>query len=732
MEGGIKRHSEKSAELSEPNASSASARVEAPARAAPKAAGALRRRSRARWSRPSVYNQISGRLFTNVLVAACCGLIFRKVIFVPYPIADGSHPYRADATLGPSIVSEIASLPANKIVEFIFSSPQVVAQLIPTSIVIALTKLLGSPAGWNTAIVLMSKANYDAAHYLAHVVGLRSAQCRLIGLSFATGPTLMAFIGGPTLSLFLAPSIYLIAVSLSQNRLSRIKVILLSALSLMCSDASATIAILVILFLSLERILKNGERSLPRVFVFSLALALLSVLGKTLRATIPVAVYGRQWSDWLFYGLDLRSLWRPLSGSPTEVIAGVLGFDLSEKGLLATPWQHFSPGVVMLLVLIVLRARESRWSPLNRSNEIEESRVAQVRRIENLAFFMFFCTITPLGKSTSILHIFAPSFWLWTGFPILRYTGRILPVVLLLTLVVLLGRASIGDKQWPQRILFTSISLLAAANVVTTHLRVGAITYDELTSIDEPKIGKRDVYVISFNMRAETLKWLPFGFKFAGIVEDLEPELEFAGFDFHRSMLRFFDEGCESLPKAFSFAHWDYLLVEGLAEERERCRGETFQLSQGREIIDLELYERGASQATEELAGFVAELSFKEGLQPFAPFLTRRETAETSQTFVVNRLDDKPEGGGEQTRFAEIRVEGPVLMSTTIDYFCINAKTNALVVAGRMSLGEYMWILPEGCQILRFIGIVDGLEVSISPFLRFTQAEPMTDYAPAL
>lgn len=684
----------------------------------PKAAGARRRSSRARWSKPSVCNQITGRLPSYVLATACCGLIFRKLTFVPYPLADGSHPYRADATLGPSLISELADLPSTDFIAALLSSPQMAVQIVPTSIAVALTRVFGSPAGWNTAIVLMSMANYHAAEKLAHAFFLRKLQSTLVALTFTFSPTLIVFIGGPTLSLLLAPTVHLIREIFARPDSRKLRTGLLICLSLVCSDVSATIAVLTVLFLCFERIVGHPQRhTSTKVVAIAAALASFTLFGASIRKILPATFQDRTWASWLFFGADLRGLWQPLANSPSDRLARLFGYDLATSGFLSTPWQHFSPGIFLVMVLVALRVSRSCWLRGSRNRELDMP-AKQARRLENLALFMFSCLVVPLGGPNNPTHILWPSYWIWTAFPVMRYTGRGLPLVYLVILVVLLGHVARCHRRLMAQVVSTVLVLLAAANVVTTPMRVGAIHYDRILRWGQAEVGRGEIFVVSFNVRAETLKWHPNGSQYVGITEDLRPELEFASYDFHRALDKYFDAGCESIATAFQFEYWDNFLVDAAAGNREKCSGEEIQLKQANEPLDLVLYQRGTSPATKELVGLAAEATTNTALRRFEPFLSLRETEKSTQTFFLN-LFIESSSYDNLLAVAHIHLENSSDKTKASDFFCINAKTRDLITAGRLTAGEHEWIIPEGCQILRFMGLDSDLRVSVDPFLQF-------------
>jgi len=677
---------------------------------------------KSRISRPVINYLIIRQLGVYAVVAAFCGSVFRALTFVPYPIADGSHPHHADATLGPSLISEFAALPTDRLLNTLFSSPQMVAQLVPTTIAITLTMIFGSPAGWNTAIVLMSTANYRAACKLAYVFGLPGVQCKLVGLSFALGPNLVVFIGGPTLSILLAPSIHLVAHMLAGSDRTKIKVFLLVSLSLMCSDVSAALTALTFLYLYINWFFTLAfKNSLNKVTALALVLASLSLVGLMGRALFPTIFMTRQWSDWLFYGVNIQNLWRPIAGSPSDIIARSLGYELADKGSLVTPWQHFSPVLLILVALIAMRLTKTSSRQRHEKQRPETSTTCQLRRLESLAYFIFACSVTPFGDSNSIFQLLSPAYWFWVCFPVMRYTGRTLPVVFLFALVVILIQAERANRSWLKRVAMCSATLLAVGNVVTTHLRVGAINYDSLEGLVESHADHRNIYVTSFELREETLKWLPSGSNFVGVTRDLQEELTFASVDFHRALSDYLDEGCDRLAIALSFDHWDHLLIHGLAEERKNCRGQAVQIRQNHDIIDLEFYERGDVHATETLAGFVAEVRSLTGLVPFEPFVTQRETEDSTQTFVINRLAEKNENADRQI-VARVSLKGQTSGGST-DYLCLNATSRAVVDAGRLPFGNHTWRVPAGCEILRFLSFASGSKVSIDALLEFETEE---------
>ena len=682
----------------------------------------LRRGSRARWSKPSVCNRITGRLLSYVLAAACCGLIFREMIFVPYPLADGSHPYRADATLGPSVISGLTDLPTADVIVALFSSPQMAVQIVPTLITVALTRVFGSPAGWNTAIVLMSMANYHAAEKLARAFFLRKLHCSLIALTFAFSPTLVVFIGGPTLSLLLAPTIHLLREIFARTDSRKWRTGFLICLSLICSDVSATIAVLTLLFLSFERIVGRPQRNFStKVLEITIVLVSITLLGAGLRTILPAAFQDRTWASWLFFGADLRALWLPLANSPGDRMARLFGYNIASSGFLSTPWQHFSPGIFLVIALVAHRVSNSRWFRGFRYRELDMP-TDQSPRAENFALFIFACLVVPFGGPNNPIHVLWPSFWSWTAFPVMRYTGRGLPVVYLFTLVVLLGHFATYQRRLMAQVVTSLLVLLATANVVTTPMRVGAINYDQILRWGQAEVGQGEIYVVSFNVRAETLRWHPNGSQYVGITEHLRPELKFASYDFHRAIQKHFDVGCESVATALQFTYWDNFLVERTAGIRENCRGEEIHLKQADELIELELYRRGSTPATKQLAGLAAEDISQTALRNFVPFVTLRETDESTQTFFLNRFVD-PSGNEELPAVAHIQIKRSHGQLTSSDFICLRSRTGGLIAAGRLTVGEHKWVIPEGCQILRFMGVDSDLRVSVDPFLHFATVD---------
>lgn len=641
---------------------------------------------------------------------------------VPYQVADQSHPFRADATLGPSIIADYARGSWVSFLNLQTSSLAGWSQIIPTSVAVLLTKLLGSPAGWNAAFLFFVATNWLGAFALGRRLHCNLSESGALAAYFSSLPLLFSFVGGPSFDLFLAPLLLFLTLHFEGNLGHQSVLYVVTFVAVMLSNGlGATVALLlVVATTSRNLVLAGAQRGWFGVCKSGvLILLLLSVWIFGLRFLDGEQATFRSFEEFTFYGATPRRLFRPVSGSWEELILpAALNFPF--RGFeFRSAWSLFSIGLAFILgsgVLLIWQIGKRRWS-FGRAVEIHGVH----RRVGLSSLGIFASAVVIRFPDEDWRVAFLPSFWAWLITPFTRYTGRLLPIAILLACIFLIASIPHSSRTL-KRLMVICLVSMSAANLWSLPRMVDFIRYDILDRGELLSSEAGDTLVFSESVRAQTLRWRSDGERFVGPSFGLARESQWAAADLDAAMLEYFAYNCASARDFIELYGFSEVLLELNADARNsahdvfaNCGASFLEVVQGDESVTLaQLSGPPGRLRSDEVAGFVARSAVNESS---SPFLTVLERFELGRTFILNVMAV----GGAGSRFSSVElqvlVDGGDGRSNSVVWLCADAGRRSLVEGGTLSFGLNRLVVPAECFELRVFAAESDLDITVDPIV---------------
>lgn len=316
---------------------------------------------------------------------------------------------------------------------------------------------------------------------------------------------------------------------------------------------------------------------------------------------------------------------------------------------------------------------------------------------------------------------FLPSFWAWLIMPFTRYTGRLLPIAILLACIFLIASIPHSSRTL-KRLMVICLVSMSAANVWSLPRMVDFIRYDILDRGELLSSEVGDTVVFSESVRAQTLRWRSDGDRFVGPSFGLARESQWAAPDLDAAMLDYFAGDCVSARGLIDLYGFSEVLLEmdvnaqNLGrDDLANCGASFLEVVQGDESVTLaQLKGSPGRLRSGEVAGFVAPSAVNESS---SPFLTVLERFELGRTFILNVKAADGAGGRFLNVELQVLVDGGDGRSNSVVWLCADAGRRSLVEGGALSFGLNRLVIPAECFELRVFAAESDLDITVYPIV---------------